>query len=401
MKILVLSPHVPTPMAGASTRDYHIIEALASRHEVTLLTLNESAVEGVSPERPDVSQFVKEMRMFEASQVQSKRWAQLSSTLRGRSYLLERSVMPEMQIAIDEATKANRYDVVFCESVMLAGYRFPADTQIVIDQHNLEYEICWRTYQREKFGLRKFYSWLEARRLMPEELLRCRKANLVLVTSTRESVELQRLEPTCIIDVVPNGVDTTFFQSSGERQEIDARIIFTGSMDYYPNIDGALYFAQHCWPQIKAQVPQATWILVGKNPPPQILHLSELPGVTVTGSVPDVRPYLEEAQVAIAPLLIGSGTRLKILEAFAMRKPMVSTALGCEGLNVQDGRELVIADGPENFANAVVKLLRDAPGRQLLGACGRKLVEDEYSWIECGRRLVQALEMVCGNAVSL
>ena len=393
MKILVLSPHVPAPMAGASTRDYHVVKALASRHEVTLLTLNESVVEGAASDRESVARLVTSMRVIEGAHSHSKRRTQLTTLARGRSYLLSRSTIPEMQEAIDEAFAQQRYDLVICESVMLAGYRLPPGSRVIIDQHNLEYELCWRTYQREKPGPRKLYNWLEARRLKPEELRRCREASLVLVTSEREYRELKRQAPSCVLALVPNGVDTAFFQPTGRKEEVEQRLVFTGSMDYYPNTDAALFFARRCWPLIQARLPQATWTIVGKNPPPQIRRLAELPGVTVTGSVPDVRPYLEEAAVAIAPLLIGSGTRLKILEAFAMQKAVVSTRLGCEGLHVEQGRELVIADEPEHFAEEVIRLLQDAAARKALGAAGRDLVEMEYSWDGVARRFLQALEM--------
>src|SRR5205807_2392405 len=152
------------------------------------------------------------------------------------------------------------------------------------------------------------------------------EARLVFVTSERERIELKRQLPRCVIETVPNGVDTTFFQPAPSDTEVKQRVVFTGSMDYYPNTDAALYFAERCWPLIKARLPEATWTIVGKNPPVQIQGLAELSGVTVTGSVLDVRPYLEEAAVAIAPILVGSGTRLKILEAFAKGKPVVSTS---------------------------------------------------------------------------
>lgn len=392
MKILVLSPHIPAPMAGASTRDYYLLKALSSRHEVTLLTLNESVVEGVTRNLGDLHQFVKSLQIVERRHATSKRGAQLLAALRGRSYLLSRSVLPEMQEAIDQACCREKFDVVFCESIMLTGYRLPPGAQVVVDEHNLEYELCWRTYGLARPGPRKLYSWLEARRLQPEELKRCNEAQLVLVTSERELLELKRLAPAGVVALVPNGVDTSFFQPPDRAEEIEQRLVYSGAMDYYPNTDAVLQFAADCWPRVKEQLPGATWTIVGKNPPSQVQQLAELPGITVTGSVVDVRPYLAQAMVAIAPLRIGSGTRLKILEAFAMQKAVVSTSIGCEGLNITDGHQLLVSDTPETFASAIVKLMQDAPARMALGAAGRKLVEDEYSWEESGRRLVRAME---------
>jgi sugar transferase (PEP-CTERM/EpsH1 system associated) len=334
------------------------------------------------------------MQIIETPQPHSKRWSQILAFLFGRSYLISIGIVPELQKAIDRAISQEEYDVVWYEGSILAGYRLPPGIPVVIDQHNLEFELCWRTYQRTRPGLRKFYNWLEARRLKPTELKRCREADLVLLTSERELIKLKHLVPSCLAAVVPNGVDTTFFSPIDQAKEQESHIVFTGSMDYYPNTDATLFFAQHCWPLIQAELPQARWTIVGKNPPLAIQRLADLPGVSVTGSVQDVRPYLATASVTIAPLLIGSGTRLKILEAFAMGKAVVSSRLGCEGIQVEHGRELLVADEPEHFAAAVVSLLRDPLTRQALGMAGRRLVEAEYSWVSSSQRLLSALEMI-------
>jgi glycosyltransferase involved in cell wall biosynthesis len=163
-------------------------------------------------------------------------------------------------------------------------------------------------------------------------------------------------------------------------------------MDYYPNIDAVLHFARECWPLIRSKVPTATWQIVGRNPPPVVQALAKLPGVSVTGSVPDVKHFLAAAAVAIAPLRVGSGTRLKILEAFAMSKAVVSTSLGCEGLVVVSGEHLVVADEPHEFAQSTVELLHNAQRRKTLGNAGRALAEGEYSWQRCGNDVVQAVE---------
>src|SRR5947209_3895560 len=142
--------------------------------------------------------------------------------------------------------------------------------------------------------------------------------------------------------MVSNGVDTDAFHKNNQEQEIANQIIFTGAMSYYPNVDAVLFFAEKCWPLIRARVPAATWLIVGSEPLPEVQKLADLPGVLITGSVPDVKPYLARSAVAIAPLLIGGGTRLKILEALAMQKAVVSTSLGSEGLSVVPGKHLIL-----------------------------------------------------------
>ena len=276
----------------------------------------------------------------------------------------------------------------------MADYRLPRGTRIIIDEHNIEHELLYRTYQREKAFVRKWYNWWESRQVKLAELERCRNAQGVLVTSKREASLFKHFLPDSAIAVVPNGVDTEAFQQTSQEQPVPDRVIFTGSMDYYPNIDAALYFARECWPLIRLKVPAATWQIVGKNPPPAVQNLAQVPGISVTGSVPDVKPYLVAATVAIAPLLIGSGTRLKILEALAMGKAVVSTSLGCEGLNVVAGKHLLVADQPEMFAQAVVDLLQNTKQRADLGITGRMLTETEYSWQRCGEDAIRALEKI-------
>ena len=393
MNILVVSPNIPLPTTGVSTRNYHLLKALAQKHTVSLLALDDSTVEGVpSSLLMDLTCSIEVIALSKSPP--AKRWRQLIGLMRGKPYVLTAYILAEMQKAIDALLASGRYDAVLFESVLITGYRLPAGVKVIIDEHNLEYEIRLRTYERESAWLRKWYNWLEGHLLKPVEIKRCGEADAVLVTSERERRALKRLLPQRMIEVVPNGVDIEFFHGQCTEQAVECRIIFTGAIDYYPNTDAVLFFSQQCWPLIRAQVPAVTWQIVGKNPPPQVQRLASLPGVTVTGPVSDVRPYLASATVAIAPILIGSGTRLKILEAFAMRKAVVSTSIGCEGLAVEPGKHLLVADRPVAFAQAVVELLRDAEKRSKLEGAGRSLVEAEYSWEQCGARLLRILEKI-------
>jgi len=357
-----------------------------------LLALADSAEMAAFTEMSSLEDLAQPVRIVPLAFPRAKRQQQFMSIARGKSYTLSMYRRKDMQAALDTMLADTMYDAVLFESSLTAGYRLPDGMRTIIDQHNIEYELLERTYQQEKALLRKWYSWQESRLLKHDELARCRKADLVLVTSERERSLLQELLPGQAIEVVPNGVDMNAFSTSSGEQEVPQQIIFTGTMDYYPNIQGVLFFAQRCWPLIRAQVPTATWLIVGRNPPPEIARLAEQPGVTVTGTVPHVRPYLAASSVAIAPLQIGSGTRLKILEAFAMQRAIVSTSLGCEGLAVVAGKHLLVADQPEEFAKAVITLLLDAELRAAFGTAGRALVEAEYSWEECGGRLGRILE---------
>jgi sugar transferase (PEP-CTERM/EpsH1 system associated) len=392
MKLLIVTADLPRPAWGASARNFHLLKALAHEHSVSLLALVGSAEAEVYGDIRRLQDVARSVQLIPRPMSHSKRRQQLMNIARGQSYLLNLFILQEMQDALDALLARDNYDVVLFESVLLAGYRLPAGIRAIIDQHNIEHELLERTYKQERSPLRKWYNWQEGRLLKQGEIERCRNADVVLVASERERIVLKGLLPENVIEVVPNGVDIETFDGNTSEQEVPNQIIFTGTMDYYPNTNAVLFFAQRCWPLIRAQIPGATWQIVGRNPPVEIRKLGELPGVTVTGTVPDVRPYLAASSVAIAPLRVGSGTRLKILEALAMRKAMVSTSVGYEGLSLVPGKHLIVADRPQEIAQAIVALMNNPEMRAALGTAGRALVEAEYDWGRCGDRLLRILE---------
>jgi sugar transferase (PEP-CTERM/EpsH1 system associated) len=304
-----------------------------------------------------------------------------------------------MQDALTDLLAREQYDALIFECALASDYLLPPQVKIILDQHNIEYEVLYRTYLHEPFSLRKWYNWRESRLVKQAEIRLCQRADALVMTSERERVVMKKLLPHTMIAVVPNGVDISYFNGASTAEE--HRIIFTGSMEYYPNIEAVLFFARKCWPRIREALPDATWQIVGKNPLPDVQKLARLPGVTVTGSVADVRPYFNQATVAIVPLLVGGGTRLKILEAMAMRIPVVSTSLGCEGLAVEAGRHLLVADKAEVFAQSVIELLTHPERRQGLVEAGRELVEAEYSWEKCADRLQEVVAEVAPPRAAL
>lgn len=401
MKLLIVSIPLPRPKSGASARNFYLLKALARQHTVSLFAFLHSNEEGASADLPLLEAWTQTIQLIPRQESPAKRQQQLMSVLRGRSYLLNRFIAPEMQVALDTMMARDRYDAVLFESALMAGYRVPPGVKIIIDQHNLEYEVLQRTAEQEKPSLRQWYNGQEARLLKGGELARCRKADLLVVTSERERQILKQELPQNEIVVVSNGVDIESFTRDDATPETPHQIVFTGTMDYYPNTQAVLYFAQHCWPLVRVQIPDATWQIIGRTPPPEVQRLAQLPGVKVTGWVPDMRPHLAKAAVAIAPLQIGGGTRLKILEALSMRRAVVSTSLGCEGLAVEASKHLLVADQPQAFAQAVITLLQRPQLRKTLGDAGRELVEATYSWGHCGADLLQALEIISAKGVEV
>ena len=394
MKLLMVSAYLPSLSSAAGERNYHFLKALAQRHSISLLSLVDDATlaDAGDGALAELESLAHPVRLISHKVPSSKRWLQIQTITRGRSFLLNLFALEEVQAALDDLFARERYDAVLFESVLMADYRLPAGVKTIIDQHNVEHELLQRTYEQERPGLRKWYNWREYQLVKQAELERCRKADLVVVTSGRERLILRDLLPDTAIEVVRTGIDVDAYGGTYAEPEAPHQIVFTGTMNYFPNIDGALYFAQECWPLIREQVPDASWQIVGRNPTPEVQKLAELPGVTVTGPVPDVRPYLAASAVAIAPLRIGSGTRVKILEALAMRTAVVSTTVGYQGLAVESGKHLLIADQPEAFAQAVVDLLHNPVQRAALGNEGRTLVEDEYSWAQARTRLTAVLD---------
>jgi sugar transferase (PEP-CTERM/EpsH1 system associated) len=390
MKILIVARSLPRPTWGAGTRNYHLLRTLASKHDVSLLAL----VDEHERERSAAAHLLPHthvVRQVDVPPTGSRRFDQIRALATGRSFYLDSHTVPSAQTALDDELARHVYDAVLFEGLFVSGYRVPPHIRIILDEHNIEHELLWRSYQYARGLARRGFNWLEYRRVRPREIAWCRRADLVLVTSEREQALLHALMPEKNVQVVPNGVDIEAFAPDVSVAESAGRVIFTASFDYYPNVQGALHFAEQTWPLVRTAIPQATWHLVGRNPPPEIVRLGALPGVTVTGSVPAVQPYLAAAQVAIVPLLTGAGTRLKILEALALRRAVVSTSLGCEGIDCVPGRDLIVADEPRAFAEAIVSLLNDKSRRVSLGAAGRALVEERYSWEHCGQQLLLAI----------
>lgn len=396
MKLLVVTHNLPLPRWGAGTRNYHLIHALARAHEVSLFATVDRL-----PDPDDVALLSDAARAIVTCVLpagRNKRMRQTAALLRGRSYELTAYVPGYVRAAFAQVVRDGRFDAVLFESAVVAGHDLPPGVRCIVDEHNVEHEVLRRTSESAVGWARRLYNRLEYDNLRAGEIARCARADLILATSDRDAETLRALLPGRPVRVVPNGVDTTAFDmgSAGSAalgaEEAPGRVVFTGTLGYYPNVQAVLHFAAQCWPRIRAAVPDATWQIVGSYPPPEVLHLGELPGVTVTGAVPAVPPYLASAAVAVAPLLIGGGTRLKILEAFAMGRAVVATSIGCEGLVVEDGRHLLVADDAMAFADAVIALLRDAERRAALGAAGRALVEERYTWERCGGALLRALD---------
>jgi glycosyltransferase involved in cell wall biosynthesis len=298
------------------------------------------------------------------------------------------------------------FDIVQIEGIELAPYLdvidevWPTSDRpdrplIVFDDHNCEYVLQRRTFLTDLYAPARWpgaaYSFVQWRRLLRYESRVCRRADRVLAVSEADARALARLVPGLDVTVVPNGIDTrAYVPKPVESQAARHSLVFTGTMDFRPNVDAVLWFVKEVGPLIRAEVPDFHFFVVGQRPHRRLEPLRGDQSVTVTGWVEDVRPYIAGAAVYVAPLRMGGGTRLKLLEAMAMSKPVVATPLGAEGYPVADGRELVLADTPTEFARAVIALLHSPARRTELGQNARAFVERRYDW----RVIVPCVERV-------
>ncbi len=394
MEILVLAPYPPHPhYFGASIRTYSLVRMLAREHQVTVLCF-------ASPEERAALGPLRELcagvqTVDHPPGARRKRLYQIRALL-ARPYSYYATYSPVMAAALARLLAQRRFDLVQLEGGDMAPYyKLPATILKVLDEHNIEYQLLERTWRQARSPLRRLYNRLEAQKLRRAELAACQRVDAVLATSDVDRAALARDVPEVPIHVIPNGVDTAFFMPDGAPED-PRSVLFTGAMDYHPNTDGVLYFAGEIWPRIRTQALESVLTVVGKNPPARVRALTR-DGIVVTGTVPDVRPWMRRAAVFVVPLRVGGGTRLKILEALASGRAVVSTSLGCEGLEITPGEEIIVADAPQAFADAVVRCLRDPVLRARLGARGRALVERRYRWEAIGATLNDLYRELAGR----
>jgi polysaccharide biosynthesis protein PslH len=396
LRVLVVSPYVPSRLAGGPIRVHGLITSFPAPHSVSLLAFAQRGHEA-DPVAVDVRERCDEVVIVpnerRAIAGAPKRALQLRSLLSGRSFERHVHERRAFQAALDRMCGRSQFDVIQIEHSFMAHFRFPSTAALVLDEHNVEHEIRSRTMALVRPGARKLYDYLNHRKLRAEEERSWQDVDACAVTSPRDEATIRSALPRGLTAVVPNAVDTAFFSPCGRPRE-HGTILFYGTLSYYPNLDGLLFFLREVMPIVRRGHPSARLKVVGADPPEAIRRF-EASDITFTGFVPDLRPHLESASVVIAPLRIGGGTRLKVLEAMAMAAPVVSTSLGAEGIAVTSGREVLLADTAESFAADVIRVLRDDSLAAELGGAGRRLIERSYDW----RASARALEALYRRAI--
>jgi polysaccharide biosynthesis protein PslH len=382
---------------GGRLRTFHTVAELSQRHAVTLLTTHAPGEDAhaLAPQLPACERVIS----LEHAPTKVGSAAFLLAT--ARSWLsplpadMWRWRVPAVRQEVERLLAGGHFDLCVADflsatpNVPLGG-RVP----VVLFEHNVEYVIWKRLAQAPGPVWRRALLELEWRKMRRYEAAACTRASFTLAVSEADRTLLMATAPGARVAAVETGVDLDYFAPNGWHEK-PATIVFTGSLDWYPNEDAVLHFVDEILPRVRAHVPATRFVVVGRNPSAKLRHVAEAAGAIVTGTVDDVRPWLAEAAVCIVPLRIGGGTRLKIFEALAMAKPVVSTTIGAEGLPVTSGEHLVLADGAGDFAKAVITLLRDPDQRQRLAKAGRALVEERFSW----GRVALDFETRCRTAV--
>ena len=404
MKVLFLTPQVPyPPQQGAALRNWGLISGLAERHEVAVLAF-------LSPgQSAELATRLQAACRIETVTLKTRRF-------RDRLHSLFTTRQPDMALRLASGTYAHRlaewlarerFDVVHIGGIEMAPFLDVIEAArprplMVFDNLNCEYLLQKRAFLTDLGAPGRWpgaaYSLVQWRRLHRYEAEACRRADHVLAVSDADAVALRDLVPELGVTVVPNGVDTRAYrvQSPKSKPSSGSDLVFTGTMDFRPNVDAVLWFTRKVLPRVREQAPGVHLFVVGQRPHRRLDGLRSDPAVTVTGWVEDVRPYIAQAVVYVAPLRIGGGTRLKLLEAMAMGKAVVATRLGAEGYPVTDARELLLADTPADFTAAVVTLLQSPERRAELGQTARAFVERLYDW----RVIVPRVEMVYRRLVA-
>lgn len=396
MRVLFVTPYVPSPPTfGGQRRIHGLMQALSKRHALSLLAL-------YNPTDPIDEWGERTRALFSDTELfaqpafglrgHAKRTAQLRSLFVRRSWDAISHRNEALALRLRERLIHETWDAVVVEfaqmAVNLEG--LPRTAPYIVDEHNIEYDLQQRSATSSASPLRRTFLEANWRKLRREEVAVWRTFNGVSVTSPRDLSIVQSHAPQAQCIVSPNGVDLDEFRPPAGAPEPDT-IIFFGAHNYFPNADGLRFLFADIWPLVLAERPSAKLRVVGPLPPADIIALRP-PNVTFEGYVGDIVAEVGRAAIAIAPLRIGGGTRLKIVEAMALARPVVSTSIGAEGIDIEHDRDLLLADTPSEFADAVLSLLARPAEAAELGLRGRRLVEDAYSWDSSAGRLERLIE---------
>lgn len=404
MRILYISPRNFWPLnSGGHLRDYYLARETARYAAVSFLGIRDPHQDDGPSENAEHSEKLGLERLILVDKGRSyTRWKVLRGLIGPTPLTVLNYDDPKVASELSRILNEDTFDLVQMEQIHLVGYlpilrASHSRPLVVCDWHNIESEVMDRygTYTRNL--ARKLYANRTAHLIKNVELRLLKECDAHLVVSERDKAKLQALAPEARIHIVENGVDVARYSNSEELarptglgvHQTRTDIVFVGSMDYHANIDGAIYFSTEVWPRMHSPAPNLRFMVVGSRPVAEVRGLARAPGIVVTGAVDDVRTYYRGALAAVVPLRIGGGTRLKIVEAMAAGIPVVSTSIGAEGLAVNPGVNILLADTPEEMARVLLELRQSHEMWQQLSRAGRELAQTRYDWCTIGSSLHQ------------
>lgn len=404
MNILFLISQIPYPLdTGAKIRSYNLIKHLVQHHQITLVSFQNTTedIQKVHALRNFCTD-VKTIPRSDVNRTINKYGLLFLNLFSYYPYNIQKQYSRKMERVIANWTNEGKFDLLHCDSLQVSRNALSLNSlPKILTEHNLESVIFRRYCEKETNLIKKLYIYLQWLKLRRYEEMACKSFDYCVACSEHDKKILSDMVDSQKIHVIPNGVDTEYFRPTNHHLSLRTyspqpnSLIFTGSMDWLPNEDAMVYFTSCIFPLIKKKIPKVMLSIVGRNPTKKLKGLTkEDRSIEVTGRVDDVRPYIARSSVYVVPLRIGSGTRLKILEAMAMGKPVISTTIGCEGIEATPGENIMVADDPKDFAEKTVELLRDSELRQKIGRAGRLLVEERYDW----QRIAKLLDHVWKNA---
>jgi polysaccharide biosynthesis protein PslH len=409
-RILFLSQCLPfPPHSGVTRRTYHILKELQREFDVTLVAFSRrvhqpeagSAANAAAALRRELSEVMNPVPITSEYSLVRKLVNHGRSVLSREPYIFYEYGDERFGQELQQACVSASPDMIHLDSLDL--YRWISSLPALATactHHALESELL--RLQADHYPNRVVRRYMNHQADLLEKVERklCPRFDINIMTSEIDAERLRALSPDARTTVIPNGVDTDYFQPSSPHAVVPGRLTFLGPTYMFPNRDAVEFLLADVWPLIQQQHPASTLHLIGKNSPDDKARFESHLGVTCNGHVPDIRPHLAEAAVSIVPIRVGGGTRLKILDAWSMGKAVVSTSVGCEGLKTVDGHNILIRDDPTQFADAVVRLLRDHDLRARLGNEARKTAEECYAWRVVGRKLVASYHDLLARGAS-
>jgi glycosyltransferase involved in cell wall biosynthesis len=402
IRVLFLSQCLPfPPHSGVTKRTYHILQELQRAFDVTLVAFSRrdhqpdaaSRARAAEVLRRELSDVMTPVPIGSEHSLSRKLHNHASSVLAREPYVFYEYGDARFGQELQQAIRRARPDMIHLDSLDL--YRWlPTLPELptACTHHSVESELLRLQADHSPNRVVRSYMKHQADLLEKVERRLCGQLDLNVMTSEVDAERLRALAPGARTTVIPNGVDVDFFQPGPPEAVVPGRVTFLGPTYMFPNRDAVDFFLADAWPLIRRSCPESTFHLIGKNSVEEKARFESHPGVMCNGHVPDIRPHFAQTAVSIVPIRVGGGTRLKILDAWSLGKAIVSTSVGCEGLETVDGHNILIRDDPAGFAAAVVQLLRDPALSDRLGKEARRTAEEHYAWRVVGRKLVRLYE---------